>query len=124
MRGDLMTGKSFKCPFCSYEWISKVAEPKECPGCKRMLATSSSQDYSLTPEEVKELTEDFDKYLSVKKTFEYSPYNGTNHIFSWEEGKVRYRKIAGGVELRNKLVDSSYEILKSWAIVELMKRLK
>ncbi len=25
------------CPKCSYEWESRVAEPKECPRCKTRL---------------------------------------------------------------------------------------
>jgi len=26
------------CPHCSYEWMPRVAEPKECPKCKRQLS--------------------------------------------------------------------------------------
>lgn len=25
------------CPFCGYEWTSRVAEPKECPKCKKRI---------------------------------------------------------------------------------------
>lgn len=27
--------KKEKCEFCTYEWISRVKEPKSCPRCKR-----------------------------------------------------------------------------------------
>ena len=112
-----------ECPFCGYKWQAKVPSPKECPQCKRMLGTLS-QAYSHSPEMVKELSEDFDKYLANKKSFEYNPYSNTKYLFTWEEGKVRYQKFVAGIEVRNKLLDSSHEILKDWAIAEFMKLLK
>jgi len=26
-----------KCPYCGYEWIPRVANPKKCPRCGRRL---------------------------------------------------------------------------------------
>ena len=26
-----------ECPFCSYEWIPRVENPRECPSCKRII---------------------------------------------------------------------------------------
>lgn len=26
-----------KCPYCNYEWESRIDNPKECPRCKRRL---------------------------------------------------------------------------------------
>ena len=112
-----------KCPYCNYEWQAKVPEPKECPRCKRMLGIIA-KDYSLSPEVIKELSEDFDKYLANKKSFEYSPFTSTRHLFTWEDGKVRYQKFLGGVEVRNKLYDTSFELVKNWDIVAFMKLLK
>jgi len=25
----------YRCPFCGYEWLSRVDRPKSCPACKR-----------------------------------------------------------------------------------------
>jgi len=38
-----------KCPYCGYEWILRISNPKSCPRCKRRfdypLKRKSEDDY-------------------------------------------------------------------------------
>ena len=102
------------CQYCHSSWNSRVEHPIQCPACHRSVVKVSSK--RIEGERCLEACQELDVY--IRKTGSYIkdfPIFKKRWIFtSKEDGGIHYQRFEEGKEIENRIIQSTYEVLKEF----------